>query len=513
MLTRGQRLGCCLLVGAAIGAWWPVGHAEAAAPEAYAVVAGIGQYRDKRLPGVPYAVADARSIADALVESAGLAKADVLLLTDAEATQDKLLRAVREWLPRRVSPNALVYVYYAGLGTVVPSSGEAALTPWDGNPEQAERLITVRALYDALSAAQVRLTLVLLDTCFAAGGSRCPSLRPNQARTGVGLPLDLVPDNGVIAFVASGGKEASLEFPRVKHGLFTHYLLNGLYGEADRDENGRLTLSELVQFTQEQVTETAWTQFFRVQTPALLQHRLVHGDGEDPVLFRIDRRTLARRHLTAARQLHESGEFETAIAEYRAALRLFPDDPISHLQLGLALRDKGDIDGAIGAYRMTLHLRPHDPDAHYLLGTAYSDKGQLDASIAEFRWAIRLKPGFDVAHNNLGHVLEQRGDLNGAIAEYRIAASLQPRDARAHYNLGSALKDKGDAEGAAKELREAIKLRPDYAKAYYHLGVVLSTLGRRSESLQALRKFTALNAPGANQQMMQDARARIRAME
>jgi Flp pilus assembly protein TadD len=513
MLTRGQRIGCCLLIGSAIGAWESNGHSESTGQEAYAVVAGISQYRDKRLVGAPYAGADARSIADALVDSARLAKTDVLLLTDAEASHQKILRAVHEWIPRRASPDALVYVYYAGLGTIVPSSGEAALIPWDGNPEQADRLIPVKALYDALSAARVRQTILLLDTCFIAGGGRCPSLRPNQARSGAVLPLGIIPDNGVIAFVASSGKEASLEFPRVKHGLFTHYLVNGLYGEADRDENGRLTLGELVQFTREQVTETAWTQFFRVQTPAIFHNRTVFGDGEDPVLFRTDRRALTRRHLTTARHLHENGDLETAIAEYRAALRLFPDDPLSHLQLGLALRDKGDIDGAIGAYRMTLHLRPHDPDAHYLLGTAYSDKGQLDASIAEFRSAIKLKPGFDVAHNNLGHVLEQRGDLNEAIAEYRIAAKLQPRDARAHYNLGSALKDKGDMEGAVRELREAVKLRPDYAKAYYHLGVVLSTFGKRSESLQALRKFVALTQPGSNQQMMQDAKARIRAME
>lgn len=483
--------------------------------DTYAVVIGISKYQDRHIAPVPYAVADAQELADVLMTTARVPKGHVLVLTDASATRQAILHSVEQWLPRQTSSGARVIVYYAGVGTVHPERGDAALIPWDGQLDQPERLLTVKALYSALTLSGADHVLVLLDTCFVGSIGRCS--RSGTARSPPGPSFNpdwLTPEGRIVAFLASNGKEPSLDYERVKHGLFTYYLLNGLQGEADADRNGLVTLNEAFQYTREQVSETAWGHYFRLQTPTLLRTQTSSSAEDDLILVRADRNTLAHRHLAVGRGLHEKGDLEGAIAEYRTAVRLLPDDAASHLRLGLALRDKGDVEGAIVSYRMTLHLRPNDPDAHYLLGTAYSDKGQLEAAIEEFRQAIRLKPGFDVAHNNLGHVLEQKGDLHGAIVEYRTAAKLQPEDARAHYNLGSALKDKGDLEGAVKELREAIKLKPDYAKAHYHLGLALATLGRRQESARALRKFVQLSpVTPSSRDMVQDAKERIKALE
>jgi len=483
--------------------------------EVYAIVVGISKYRDKQAQAVPYGAADAQAVAEFLLENGGLPKSHVRVLTDAAATQQEILRAIELWLPRQTSPNALVYVFYAGVGAIHPDSGEAALVPWDGHPDRPDRLLPVQRLYGALELSGADHAVVFLDTCFAAAVGRCPRAAAKPKQQSSASPLaGLAPEGRVAVLLASNGSEPSLEYDRMKHGLFTHYLLNGLQGEADSDQNGLISLNELARYTREQVSETAWGHFFRVQTPTLLWTQALVMGGGDLDLVRADRAALARRHMAIGKTLHDKGDIEAAIAEYRTAVRLSPDDAATHLRLGLALRDKGDVEGAIVSYRMTLHFRPNDPDAHYLLGTAYSEKGQLEASIEEFRQAIRLKPGFDVAYNNLGHVLEQKGDLDGAIAQYRIAAKLQPSDARAHYNLGSALKDKGDLEGSVKELREAIRLRPDHAKAHYHLGVALATMGRRDESVRVLRKFVQLTpAVPANRDMLQDAKARIKSME
>lgn len=481
----------------------------------YAVVIGISRYRDKRIPPVPYAVDDARAVADLFDRAAGLPRENILLLTDAEATAAEIRKAVEQWVARQSPRPSLVYLYFAGQGAALPPNGDASLIPWDAQPDRRTSLLPLKDLYARLDALPAKDVLVFLDTCFGVKGGRCQGLLPKGTSSAGGLaPVGLRPEGRVVTLLAANGNEVSLEYERARHGLFTHYLLNGLQGEADADRNGQVTVSELFRYAREQVSDTAWGQFFRLQTPTLLMHEVSAGARGTLTLAQGDRKSLARRHMEAGQALQERGDLEGAMAEYRTAVRLAPDEAPHHLRLGVALRDKGDVDGAIVSYRMTLHLRPNDPDAHYLLGVAYLEKGQLEAAAEELRQAIRMKPGFDVAHNNLGHVLEQKGDLAGAIAEYRTAARLAPRDARAHYNLGSALKDRGDLQGAVAELREAVRLKPDYAKAQYHLGVALARLGQRQDSAQALRAFLEVAQAGfASRDMVQDARTRLRALE
>jgi Flp pilus assembly protein TadD len=479
---------------------------------AYAIVIAITHYRDNQIPTVPYAGDDAKAVSELLQQSAGVPRENILTVTDAQATENGIRLAIEEWVPKRLRQGALLYVYFAGLGTLHPNTGQACLILWDSRVEQAAHLLPVHELYRMLESSGAGDVLVMLDTCFASTGGRCLSTPAQRSLLpGASPPDGLRPGSKVVALLASKGRETSLEYDKARHGLFTHYLLVGMLGEADGDHDGAVTVDELYRYVREQVSDTAWGQFFRLQTPTMLMSDDRAGRKDPMILTRSDRKAVARRHLAFGKTLQERGDMDGAIAEFREAVKIAPDDAQPHLDLGLALRDKGDVEGAITSYRMTLHMRPNDPDAHYLLGTAYSEKGQLEASIGEFREAIRLRPGFDVAHNNLGHVLEQKGDLAGAIAEYRMAVKLRPLDPRARYNLGSALKDRGDLPGAVAELKETIRLKPDHVKAHYHLGVALSTLGETQESERILKRFLQLaQPPAAYRDMVKDAKARLR---
>ena len=52
-----------------------------------------------------------------------------------------------------------------------------------------------------------------------------------------------------------------------------------------------------------------------------------------------------------------TGDHAGAIAAHRTALRLRPDDALTHYNLGLALAKKGDPAGAIAPYRAVRPLR------------------------------------------------------------------------------------------------------------------------------------------------------------
>ena len=55
-----------------------------------------------------------------------------------------------------------------------------------------------------------------------------------------------------------------------------------------------------------------------------------------------------------------------------------------HLDRGSVLADKGDLDGAIAEFRQALQLKPDDVDAHYNLGIALHSKGDRTARSRNF---------------------------------------------------------------------------------------------------------------------------------
>ena len=171
------------------------------------------------------------------------------------------------------------------------------------------------------------------------------------------------------------------------------------------------------------------------------------------------------------------GQWDIAMAEYQAALRLKPYFVDAHNNVGTAFQAKGQLDMAIAEYQTALRLNPNFVEAYYNLGSAYAAKGQLDMAMAEYQTALRLKPDFAEGHNNLGIAYASKGQWDMAIAEYLTALRLKPDFPRAHNNLGVAYKAKGLFDLAIVEYRTALRLMPSYADPHFNLGVLYLITG------------------------------------
>ena len=181
---------------------------------------------------------------------------------------------------------------------------------------------------------------------------------------------------------------------------------------------------------------------------------------------------------TAESYRRSAGEFarqkswDEAIASYRKALELEPNDASTHYQLGLALKYKGDARHAIEEFEAAVRLRPKWGDAHYSLGASWFDLQEQAAAIKELRLAISIDPANAAAHQLLGHVLAQQNNLAEAQNELTVALRLKP-SAQIHLDLGVVEAQQGEWKSATANFRRAIAVDPKLAAAHMMLGVAL----------------------------------------
>jgi predicted O-linked N-acetylglucosamine transferase (SPINDLY family) len=116
---------------------------------------------------------------------------------------------------------------------------------------------------------------------------------------------------------------------------------------------------------------------------------------------------------------------------------------------------------AEASYREALRLRPNYPEAHNNLGAVLSDLGRPAEAEASCREALRLWPNYPEAHNNLGNVLWALARPAKAEASYREALRLQPNNLQAHRNLGNVLHALNRWRESIACLEHLLSLKPD----------------------------------------------------
>jgi tetratricopeptide (TPR) repeat protein len=200
--------------------------------------------------------------------------------------------------------------------------------------------------------------------------------------------------------------------------------------------------------------------------------------------------------VSEAAQRRAAGDVAGARATLEEALRQRPDDAAALVALGrLQLLDLSDPDAALATYRRAVKVAPQNADAHYGLGQQLHFHGDMPAARAEFQEALRLRPDWPHAAAWLGTTeLESLPtDLPGAIRHLEGAAAADPQYAFARYELGRAFGRAERWKDAVTSLQAAVTLKPDYREAQYALGQSLEHLGRRDAARSALQRFHALD--------------------
>jgi hypothetical protein len=231
----------------------------AAAPrveERWAVIVGISQYRSEDVPDLEFAGADAEAVHRFLTSSqAGPFREDhVLFLRDEEATGAAMREALFVFL-QKAGRNDLVVIYFAGHGAPDPARPDNLyLLPFDADLNSLAA--TGFPMWDVKTALRRQIdaerVIVIADACHSAGTQE----GLNEENPIAGGFSQLFNPSRRLIMTAADTNEFSFEDARWGgHGVFTHFLLEGLEGAGDGNGNGIVTFTEAFEYVSRKVAE------------------------------------------------------------------------------------------------------------------------------------------------------------------------------------------------------------------------------------------------------------------
>jgi len=242
-------------------------QAGPAVGDRWAVIIGVGRYDNGDVPTLRYAVSDAESIYQVLTGPAGFKKEHVLLLTD-KAERKPTLRNIRwalgTFLSRSARKDDTVVIFFAGHGAPevdprgIERDGLAKyLIPSDADPDDLySSALPMDELQTIFGRIESERVVAFLDACYsgAAGGRTFVAKKTRSGQVDDLFLERLTRSKGRAIVTASRPSEVSMELAELGHGVFTYYLVQGLQGAADLNHDGIVTLQEIYEYVEQQVT-------------------------------------------------------------------------------------------------------------------------------------------------------------------------------------------------------------------------------------------------------------------
>jgi len=163
---------------------------------------------------------------------------------------------------------------------------------------------------------------------------------------------------------------------------------------------------------------------------------------------------------------------------------------------GTAAYGRGDFESAIAQYRAAIERNPKNLDALNNLGQALVRAGRAAEGVPFFERAIALNATDWAPRFNLAHAYGSLQDWPHAVTAYRAALQVFPDDYVTSYNLGLALHRAGQEEEAVDAFKKAIRLAPGEPSFHLSLGISFERLHRPADAVQAYEDYLEM-APGA----------------
>jgi tetratricopeptide (TPR) repeat protein len=492
------------------------------ASDQWALIVGISQYPGQ-IQSLQYARRDAVALKDLLVIAAGFSEDHIRLLTDegagdAKATKQNILAAIDQYFGPRVQAGQQVIVFLAGHGITrgLGMQAKGYFLPVDVNAQSKESLestsVDLEELARRLGALKASQFTIFMDACredpFPGRGIKGNTMTDVMAR---GLKItrsenqgQATPPTAVIFYACQVGERA-YEDPKLEHGVFTYYILNGIRDLA-RNPDGRVEAGQLASYLRDNVQKWA-TEF---------QARAKFAAEQTPTMTA----TEVRGPMFVVRLAQISSKAPAPPGAGAVSVITSPKDAtvsINGQQIGTAPMEKelqpgeytvrAQLQGfetaetkitIVPGYQQecTITLKPSANNASYEKGVQFEAQNLWPQAIASYEQAVRQDPSFIPAYERLGNVYIAGSRYRDAVDLFTTAAekfpdniallarrsralsewarAMEEQDLSSNPRPDKALKQKDARKEAVKTAELAAQKAPDSVFAQLALGYAYS---------------------------------------
>ena len=241
--------------------------------ERWAVLIGVDDYAYAK--DLEFCGADMRALKAELTK-AGFDERQVILLHD--NAKDKRLQPYRANVQQQIElacGNAekgdLILIAFSGHG--IHQGKSSFLCPTDAKVSDTETMISMDWVYDRLQRSKADLRLMMVDACRNVppelGGTRSLSSAQRKDVTRAFVEATERLPEGILLLNSCSEGEFAAEDKDLGHGVFMHFVLEGIRGKADKDSDQKVTLDELFRYASKETKLHVGTKFADFQRPKL----------------------------------------------------------------------------------------------------------------------------------------------------------------------------------------------------------------------------------------------------
>jgi len=169
-------------------------------------------------------------------------------------------------------------------------------------------------------------------------------------------------------------------------------------------------------------------------------------------------------------ELYQAGEIINALSLTKDALLQFPNQPLLLSNAGIFSIGLGTEQEALNFFQKSLKINPDNPETHNNLGNLFKNSKQLNKAEVAYNNALKLKPNYINALYNLGSLLLLKKSYKKAESTLNKALQLNPNHIEVYITLGNLFLEQNRHTDAETAYHKAINLNPNNADAYSNLG-------------------------------------------
>ncbi|HTB52448.1 MAG TPA: caspase family protein [Ferruginibacter sp.] len=212
-------------------------------PVTYALIIAIENYTHFRK--VAFAIKDGQDLKDALTKI-GLEEDDIKILSDKDATKNSIISEL-EILSKRATKDDRIIFFFAGHGTFIEDQNYIIPVDAYKNISLKGSCISISTILGYLKKSNCTKNILFLDCCHSGFEPGDTIRDANISFLADELKLQYRSEEYCCGFASSKSNETSISNGQLRNGVWTHFLIRALNGDAGEIYEDGILLSDRLQ--------------------------------------------------------------------------------------------------------------------------------------------------------------------------------------------------------------------------------------------------------------------------